>query len=109
MPFGLCNAPASFQRAINSALFEYLDQFCTAYLDDVLVYSESESAHVSHVKKVLSRLKDQGFYVDPRKSEFHCTKVKFLGMIITDKGIEMDPDKVSAIREWDKPNSAKDY
>jgi beta-lactamase superfamily II metal-dependent hydrolase len=99
MPFGLCNAPASFQRAINSALFPYLNQFCTAYLDDVLVYSTTQEEHVTHVKAVLSQLKSQGFYVDPKKSEFHTTRVKFLRIIITDKGIEIDPAKVSAIRD----------
>lgn len=108
MPFGLCNAPASFQRAINSALFPYLDQFCTAYLDDVLVYSTTQEEHVKHVKTVLSQLKSQGFYVDPKKSEFHTTRVKFLGMIITDKGIEMDPAKVSAIRDWEAPKRPKE-
>jgi hypothetical protein len=54
MPFRLCNAPASFQRTINSALFEYLDEFVTAYLDDILIYSETLEEHVEYIKKVLS-------------------------------------------------------
>ena len=107
MPFGLCNAPATFQRAINSALFDLLDDCCTAYLDDILVYSENETDHVQHVKTVLSRLKAKGFYVDPKKSEFHKTRVKFLGMMITDQGIEMDPAKVECIKDWTIPDNAK--
>jgi hypothetical protein len=106
MPFGLCNAPATFQRAINDALFDYLDKFCTAYLDDVLVYSKSLSEHKQHVRLVLKRLKDRGFYVDPKKSEFHKSSVKFLGMFITTEGIRMDPEKVQAIQDWQMPTTA---
>lgn len=105
MPFGLCNAPATFQRAINDALFGYLDKFCTAYLDDVLVYSTNLAKHKIHVRKVLQRLKDQGFYVDPKKSKFHKTSVKFLGMLITTDGIRMDPEKIQAIKDWQMPTT----
>lgn len=107
MPFGLCNAPATFQRAINSALFEFLDDFCTAYLDDVLVYSETLEEHIVHVKAVLHRLGEKGFFVDAKKSEFHRQRIKFLGMIITDNGIEMDPEKVRAVQEWEMPTTAQ--
>ena len=99
MPFGLCNAPATFQRAINDALSDFLDKFCTAYLDDVLVYSKNLTEHKQHVRQVLQRLKERGFYVDPKKSEFHKPTVKFLGMIITTNGIQMDPAKIQAIQE----------
>ena len=53
MPFGLCNEPASFQNYINDTLCEYLDDFCTAYLDDILIYSDNEAEHEIHVKRVL--------------------------------------------------------
>ena len=53
MPFGLCNGPASFQNYINDTLCEYLDDFCTAYLDDILIYSDNEAEHEIHVKHVL--------------------------------------------------------
>ncbi|KAH4195582.1 hypothetical protein HBH42_073960 [Parastagonospora nodorum] len=106
MPFGLCNAPATFQRAINSALFDHLDDFCTAYLDDVLVYSKTVKEHIQHCKSVLRRLRAQGFYVDPKKTELHQTKVKFLGMFVTNAGVEMDPDKIAAINEWRMPTTA---
>src|SRR3954454_11412930 len=70
LPFGLCNGPASFQRYINDVLFEYLDDFCTAYMDDILIYSKDRLEHEAHVSKVLRRLHDAGLQVDIRKSEF---------------------------------------
>jgi hypothetical protein len=57
MPFGLCNGPASFQNFINDTLREYLDIFCTAYLDDILIYSETEEEHERHVKLILEKLR----------------------------------------------------
>ena len=56
MPFGLANAPSSFQHYINDTLRDYLDVFCTAYIDDILIYSNSREGHTAHVKKVLERL-----------------------------------------------------
>jgi len=56
LPFGLCNGPISFQRFINNVLFNYLDDFCTAYIDDILIYSDDPLEHKTYVKKVLQRL-----------------------------------------------------
>ena len=60
LPFGLTNGPATYQRYMNDVLFDYLDEFCTAYLDDILVYSDDELEHQVHVKKVLERLRNAG-------------------------------------------------
>lgn len=108
MPFGLCNAPGTFQSYINEAVREYLDLFCTAYIDDILVYSESEKEHTEHVLKVLRKLKERNLQLDIDKCEFDVKEVKYLGLIITTEGIQMDPGKVAAIREWQTPKSAKD-
>ena len=108
MPFGLCNAPATFQTLINKVLGEYLDDFCSAYLDDILVYSNSEEEHITHVKKVLSKLEEAGLYLDIDKCEFHVTSIKYLGLIITTDGIQMDPDKIKAILDWETPRSLRD-
>ena len=109
MPFGLTNAPATFQAVINHALREYLDVFCTAYLDDVLVYTNGTlEEHREHVRKVLKRLQEFRLLIHPDKSEFHRKKVTYLGFIISPDRISMDPEKIEAIAEWPRPESVKD-
>lgn len=108
LPFGLCNAPSSFQGYINSALQDILDDYCTAYLDDVLVYSNTLEEHKRHVLEVLTRLKAADLHVDIEKSEFHVQSVKYLGLIITTQGLKMDPEKVKTVRDWEKPRNVKD-
>ena len=83
MPFGLINGLVTYQRYINDVLFDYLDDFCTAYLDDILIYSENELEHESYVKKVLERLRKTGLQADIKKSEFSIKKTKYLGFIIS--------------------------
>ncbi|SLM41524.1 reverse transcriptase domain protein [Lasallia pustulata] len=74
MPFGLANAPSSFQHYINDTLRDYLDVFCTAYIDDILIYSNSQEEHAVHVKKVLERLQTASLQVDISKCEFNVTE-----------------------------------
>jgi hypothetical protein len=105
LPFGLCNGPATYQRYMNDVLIEYLDDFCIAYLDDILIYSEDELTHTLHVKKVLERLRQAGLQVDIKKSEFHVQRTKYLGYILTSTGLEVDPEKVEALRNWQKPTT----
>jgi len=107
LPFGLTNGPATYQRYMNSILFDFLDDFCTAYLDDILIFSDNELEHELHVKKVLERLRKAGLQVDIRKCEFGVTKTKYLGFIISTDGIEVDPEKVAAVREWEPPKTVK--
>ena len=108
MPFGLCNAPASFQNYINHTLHDLLDKTCTAYLDDVLVYSANRKDHRKHVREVVQRLIDAGLQIDIHKCEFETTKTKYLGLIVTPGGIQMDPAKVKTIRDWLPPPNLKD-
>lgn len=107
LPFGLTNGPATYQRYMNNVLFDYLDDFCTAYLDDILIYSEDPLEHEAHVRKVLERLRDAGLQADIKKCEFGVTKTKYLGFIISTDGIQVDPEKISAIKEWQYPTSVK--
>lgn len=108
MPFGLTNGPASFQHYVNDALREYLDIFCTAYLDDILIYSNSLAEHKRHVKQVLQRLREFGLQADIAKCEFHVQEVKYLGLIVGTNGIRMDARKVSAVVDWLTPKHVKD-
>jgi len=93
----ICNAPGTFQNFINDSVREYLDVFCSAYLDDIL--GEDESQHVEQERKVLRRLLKSELYLDIGKCEFHRKEAKYLGLIISTEGIKMDPEKVSTILE----------
>ena len=108
MPFGLTNAPASFQRMINNVLRKNLDKFVVVYLDDILIFSETEEEHQKHVHEVLQTLQDAKLLVDPEKSIFHVQEVEFLGHIIRPNEVHMSPDKISAITEWPTPKTVKD-
>lgn len=108
MPFGLANVPSSFQNFINDTLKGYLDEFCTAYIEDILIFSKTIEEHQEHVKKVLMRLKEAGFQIDIKKCEFHKQSVKFLGLIISTEGIKMDSSKLKVINDWPIPNNVKE-
>ena len=108
MLFGLCNALGTFQGYINKSLREYLDIFCTAYLDDMLIYTSKDEDHASHVLQVLRWLHERGLQVNIDKCEFNTTRVKYLGMIVTTSGLEMNTKKVEAIQKWEAPLSVKD-
>ncbi|KAI1007248.1 hypothetical protein K3495_g973 [Podosphaera aphanis] len=106
-PFELSGAPATFRRCINDILYDVLDKYATAYLDDVLIFSNSEEEHVEHVREVLKRLRTAGLQIDINNCEFHTKKMKYLGLIITPGGVQMDPDKVKAILDWEPPTSKR--
>ena len=109
MPFGLTNAPATFQALINITLCKYLDLFVTAYLDDILIYTKGIlKEHIQAVKKVFKALQKADIRLQPDKCKFHVKTVKFLGSIITTDGIQMDKEKVKAIREWPEPRNLKE-
>ena len=108
-PFGLVNAPATFQRYINEQLREHLDIDATAYMDDVLAYtSGDEEKHWLTVRSILTKLEEAGLYLDIDKCDFLCKKVKYLGFVIkAGESVSTDPEKVKAILEWKAPTSVK--
>jgi hypothetical protein len=108
MPFGLTNAPASFQRLINTALKDYLDIFCTAYLDDIIVFSRTKEEHTEHVRKVLQRLLRWNLRLKITKCEFGVTKTEFLGHILEPGRLSMDPAKIESILTWPEPRTVKE-
>ena len=87
MPFSLTNALSLFQQYINDTLRDYLNVFCTAYIDDILIYSNSWEEHTAHVKKVLECLRIADLQIDISKCEFNVTEIYYLDMIITTDGI----------------------
>src|SRR5436190_2181733 len=92
---------------MNDVLFDYLDDFCTAFLDDILIYSDNELEHEEQVRKVLQRLREAGLQTDIKKSEFSVKRTKYLGFIISADGIEADPEKTSVIDQWDPPRTVQ--
>ena len=108
MPFGLMNAPGTFQAFVNDILREFLDDFCVVYLDDILIYSDTQEEHDAHVSKILAKLQEAGISLKLEKCEFDKSSVGFLGFIVGVNGISMDPSKVEAIQAWRTPRSALD-
>lgn len=103
MPFGLTNAPAVFQNLVNDVLRDMLNVFAFVYLDDILIFSPDEETHTHHVRKVLQRLLDNQLCVKAEKCEFHKPSVAFLGFVLTEGEVQMDPGKVSAVIDWPTP------
>ncbi|SOV08925.1 uncharacterized protein UDID_17787 [Ustilago sp. UG-2017a] len=108
MPFGLANAPAHFQSFINDIFRDIIGVYVVVYLDDFLIFSDTEESHVKHVTEVLTRLRSNRLFAKLSKCEFHIKTVEFLGYIIKPTGIEMDPEKVRTVKEWPMPASIHD-
>jgi hypothetical protein len=105
MPFGLCNAHATFQCIINSVLAPFLRNFVIVFMDDILVYSSSLEAHVEHLRAVLSVLRDHQFYVKLLKCSFAQSELEYLCHIISVEGVATDPMKTKAMLNWPVPSN----
>ncbi|KAJ9520413.1 hypothetical protein QJQ45_000169 [Haematococcus lacustris] len=105
--FGLTNAPATFQRVMNEAFAEVINDCALVYLDDILVMSKDSEEHLVHLRRVFDLLRKNKFYAKLSKCEFMQRTLKFLGHIISAHGISVDPCKVTAISEWPVPTSLK--
>ena len=97
MQFRLINAPATFQKRINSILGEYLDEFIIAYLNNIIIYFNSKEEHFQYVKQVLQRLIDKKMLVAIKKYKFHTIKTKFCRFIIKLRKLSIDLKKIKAI------------
>ncbi|KAL0152283.1 hypothetical protein M9458_052006 [Cirrhinus mrigala] len=97
MPFGLANSPSYFQAFINEVFRDMLNRWVIVYIDDILIFSNSLSEHICHVRAVLQRLINHQLYAKEEKCEFHQDKVSFLGYIISAEGVAMDERKVNAV------------
>ena len=108
MPFGLCNSPASFQNYINDTLQKYLNNFCTVYLNDILIYSEIEAEHKIHVKRVLQKLREADLQADITKCAFYVKEIPYLELIIIIREVKINSAKVSIIVKWSSLVNIKD-
>ncbi|KAF0902240.1 hypothetical protein E2562_014476 [Oryza meyeriana var. granulata] len=108
MPFGLCNAPATFQALMNDVLRPVLRRFVLVFFDDILIYSSSWADHLRHLRVVLSMLRQHRLFVKRSKCAFGVDSVSYLGHIISEAGMAMDPAKVQAIHDWPQLRSARE-
>nr|GEZ09454.1 putative polyprotein [Tanacetum cinerariifolium] len=105
MPFGLTNAPAVFMDLMNHIFHEYLDKFVLVFIDDILVYSKTKEEHEEHLRIVMRTLRQEKLYTKFSKCEFWLGQVAFLGHIVSENSITMDPTKVEAITKWPRPKT----
>jgi hypothetical protein len=99
MSFGLINAPAYFMYLMNLVFMLELDKFVVVFIDDILVYLENEADHAEHLRIVLTRLREHKLYVKFSKCEFWLKKVDFLGHVLSEDGILVDPTKVQEVMD----------
>ena len=103
MPFGLTNAPAAFMDLMHRVFQPYLDQFVVVFVDDILIYSQSEWEHEYHLRIILQLLRDHQLYAKFSKCEFWHTEVRFLGHVVWASGVSVDLEKVEAVMSWERP------
>lgn len=108
MPFGLCNAPSSFQVTMNTTFGPYLGKFVIIFFDDILIYSKSFSKHLDHLKLAFQTLRDHSFFLKLSKCSLATQQVKYLGHIISKCGVELVPAKVEVVLQWSIPQSIRD-
>lgn len=108
MPFGLCNAPATFQRLMEVVLGDLAFEVLLIYLDDIIVFSEDFQGHCEKLDVVFDRLRQHGLKLKPSKCFLFSAEVKFLGHVVSAKGIQVDEQKVEALVTWPVPKSPKE-
>ena len=112
MPFGLCNASATFQRSITRALQKIQQRHGSvvmAYIDDIVIATETIEDHIKRIKEVFECLREAGFKMRAEKCDFMRTETKYLGRIVSADGIKPDPDAVAKIREWLPPRNKEEF
>ena len=108
MFFGLCNSPSTFQAMMNNTLKDKIEEgFCIIYIDDILIFAKNKEDLECFTKCVLKSLQKADLYLKPSKCEFCKTKIKYLGLIIEEGKMMMDPTKLNGIHDWPIPKSIK--
>ena len=108
MPFGLCNAPGTFERLMETVLRGMQWERAVLYLDDIIIFSKDISQHLERLEEVLQRLKNANLTLKPSKCHFFKKQVEFLGHIVSEEGVKTDPMKIKAVQEWPIPRRVKD-
>lgn len=106
MPFGLCNAPSTFQRLMQKILRGF-DSYCSVYIDDILVFSESVEEHLHHLSQIFERIESFGLKLHPSKCSLGQPEVLFLGHVVSREGLSPDPAKVNAVKDFPVPTNVR--
>jgi hypothetical protein len=108
MPFGLCNAPCTFQRLMNALLAGLTWEKCLVYIDDIIVFSVTFENHLERLENIFERFKAAKLKLNPKKCQFGMEKLQFLGFVLSKDGLKPDKSKVKAITNFSKPNDKKE-
>jgi hypothetical protein len=103
VPFGLTNAPATFMYLMNNVLSKFLDKFILVFIDDILIYSKNREEHEEHLRLVLQVLREHQLYAKSNKCDFFQKQIHYLGHVLFEEGVAVDPDKIRSIMEWPTP------
>jgi hypothetical protein len=107
MPFGLVNAPSTFQSLMNEVFRSMMRKFVLVFFDDIIVYSKDWDSHMKHLKEVLGILEKHGPVANKKKCHFAQDSIEYLGHVISQKGVVVDPSKVESVTNWPTPRNVK--
>ena len=108
MAMGLCNAASTFQRVMQTILSPVIGKFAFVFLDDIIIYSSNFTEHIQHIRTVFNIIRQSGMKVSPKKCTYAKSSLKYLGHVVSESGIEVDPDKVAAIKNMREPRCKRD-
>ena len=108
MPFGLCNAPATFQRLMEHALRDINHKGCIIYIDDIVVFASSIEQLLERLRELFLRLRKAGMKMNPKKCDFFKKQLSYLGHIVSERGVEPDPKKIESVLNWPTPATPKE-
>jgi hypothetical protein len=109
MPFGLCNAPSTFQSLMNHAFCSFLRHFVLVFFDDILIYRKTWTDHLTHVDQVLHLLSQHQLFLKQSKCAFGASEIEYLGHLVGKDGVRVDPKNIEAMQYWPHPKTLKSF